>query len=125
MRRYKFDVILWDTVDPKTIVHYDIVEAIGEGLIDLEDGVICSTDDSVIIRQYTDLKDRKSREIYEGDIIQDKKKRKYIVTFNSEIGSWVNKPVAENATSYPCFNIGSVKGLEVIGNIFENPELLN
>jgi uncharacterized phage protein (TIGR01671 family) len=87
-----------------------------------------------ILMQYTGLKDKNGKEIYEGDIVKDKKGFGLIkwlpcncafgvlelTTFNK------NKPIKEQ--EYYKLNCGEprqLKETEVIGNIYSNPELLN
>lgn len=86
-------------------------------------------DGSFKLMQYTGLKDKNGVEIYEGDIAKESRKRvknqrHFVVVWNNDIGSYTFKPLDKTETSYPCFNIGTIKSLEVIGNIYENPELL-
>lgn len=76
------------------------------------------------VSQYTGSKDKSNQKIYKGDILQGKKNRRFIVTWNNDIGGWVNRPI-DNDASYPCFNIGTLTKLEKVGNIHDNPELLN
>lgn len=80
-----------------------------------------------LLQQYTGLIDKNGKEIYEGDVLEaehklktQKFKRKYQVIFN-EKGYWDaisldDKPVR---LCYAGFD-----KCEVIGNIYENPELL-
>jgi len=70
----------------------------------------------MVYEQYTGLKDRDGKEIYEGDIIQWWNK----VTPSQAVvripGGW--NPFIDDMT------LDSTHHIEVIGNIHENPELL-
>lgn len=76
--------------------------------------------------QYTGLKDKNGKEIYEGDILRvDYSKRVIEVAWRK--GSWVANYQGEYLC--PLMGIPGFAGyeseeIEVIGNIYENPELL-
>lgn len=69
------------------------------------------------IMQYTGLKDKKGKEIYEGDIVNEGiDDMNYEVVF-TQGGFWLDE--RDNETGWP--DSGDI---EIIGNIYENPELL-
>ncbi len=120
MREIKFRI--WDKRDEESVMSYDdghfYVTAIGE--------VHCVNDDisihkDVVLMQYTEFKDVDGKEIYEGDIL-----RIYDEEDNEDF-SWVDD------VSFLCGGffsgdedlVGNIHfRARVIGNIYENPELI-
>ena len=75
------------------------------------------------LMQYTGLKDKNNKEIYEGDILSNGNNEKpYKVIF--ENGSF-RAEFEEDFEEYSFDLIDVVaQGCEIVGNIYENPELL-
>lgn len=81
-------------------------------------------DKSTPIMQFTGLHDKNEKEIYEGDIVnfhdeicqilwEESGACFYISTIRDDQNEWIDR-----------FNLNISKNCEVIGNIYENPELL-
>ena len=102
----------------------------GDGKISVQSG-ICGRDycHDVIIQQYTGWNDKNNKPIYEGDIVKFsrlfEKERKI-----KELKSFVRFHNGQFGFDLIGFNdmfftLSDECGIEVIGNIFEHPELLN
>ncbi|MEX6742188.1 YopX family protein [Lactiplantibacillus plantarum] len=113
----------WDKVQKVMMVPRDIqtdsdgnifyVEAMGP------DGEYDEGDLDVFkLEQFTGLKDVNGKDIYEGDILENRKYRS-IVKFAS------GKFLADLIETIQTFDlIGETHGSKVIGNVHDNPELL-
>jgi uncharacterized phage protein (TIGR01671 family) len=93
------------------------------GVADLNKSILNEIEEGVVVMQFTGLKDKNGKEIYEGDILRECLSS---LTRNIEVkfingAFYVSKtgPYLEDALLSKCSNV------EVIGNIYENPELLN
>lgn len=75
--------------------------------------------------QYTGLHDKNGKEIYEGDIVVDKEDEVMgEITWNEEEASFYFSILYENGTYEEEKLNDWASVLEVIGNIYDNPELL-
>lgn len=82
-----------------------------------------NTNDMLELMQYTGLKDKNGKEIYEGDVLkQGEKLAPCYVDF------YLNKAqyrlARKNLWAGLAFTEKSTAKIEVIGNLYENPELL-
>ena len=73
--------------------------------------------------QYTGLKDKKGVEIYEGDVVKTKNSR-YKVIFD-KCCFWGVDELGKYPIYQICNYVLDDERFEVIGNIYENPELLH
>lgn len=137
MREIKFRA--WDKDDKVMFVPNNICHTSSgiEYTRELSDGINIKrywqgeSPNNVFLMQYTGLKDVNGKEIYEGDIIkwghingyEENPHRIAIVEFNPDIQ--FNCINLEFIFRYGCFNYQNTdEAVEVIGNIYENPELI-
>ena len=97
--------ITWNPSRKKFFIHTDWEEA----------NVIPET-----VGQYTGLTDENGVKIFEGDILHAAQ-GDFVVRWSESICSFV---AGEKERMRPCMNSGTMKYCEVIGNIFDNPELI-
>jgi len=93
------------------------------------DGLFIPFSDGLPLMQFTGLKDSKKIDIYEGDIV-----RYYVeeMFFKGEVVGWIEfddsngcfRVVHDSTSMGFCAIDISFSQIEIIGNIYENPELL-
>lgn len=97
--------ITWNPSRKKFFIHTDWEEA----------KVIPET-----VGQYTGLTEKNGRRVFEGDIIHGNLGN-FVVRWSDNISGFV---AGEKERTHPCMNRGTMKCYEVIGNIYDNPELM-
>lgn len=86
----------------------------------------------LIVMQYTGLKDKNGKEVYEGDIIQVKANLKKWVVVWMNCGFWLEL-ILEKGSYREKYSLSDHERMvsatnstyEIIGNVYENPELQN
>ena len=79
-------------------------------------------EDFAVVEQYTGLKDKNGKEIYEGDIVKGEMGVFEVKWFDLVAGFMFRPNMSMKY--HPPFNSEQLKAMEAIGNIHENPELL-
>ena len=136
-RELKFRV--WNTLTKKTYHTGFAVQANGhvtlDGSLIKDDNLaagwkIYENEGELIPQQFTSLKDKNGKEIYEGDIIEFSLKdfkQTYQIYWNQEMLRWDYTSLKDNiedpcACEYDLFE-RNFSNSEIVGNIFENLEL--
>ena len=109
---------------------------VGSGWITVNDEFKNENKVTIELMQFTGLHDKNGKEIYDGDIVRAYKPNCYLdgvyeVRWNKSEGAWrywkEEGPYFMFSVQSKMYNVGNNKGgawCEVIGNIWENPELL-
>lgn len=106
---------------------------------EMHSGTVTYDFDSKTVCQYTGLTDKDGRKVFEGDIIESHTPNGQIIALNMVVryGNYqAYCPVDEeymdsvgfyiSASGYPDMPVGALENYaKVIGNIFDNPELIS
>ena len=110
-------------VHPFMIFRLSSFEICDEGEYDDNSGNLIVSPDPYAVMQYTGLKDKNGKEIYEGDVLMESEHGVFEVVWDSKYCKFkLDWTRVSPAIQYPEWNRGV--RMEVIGNIYENPELL-
>jgi uncharacterized phage protein (TIGR01671 family) len=124
MREIKFRA--WDRLNKLLLYHF-LIPSDGGALFALREPNTPQGDDigmlgmlpmssTVVLMQCTGLKDKNGREIYDGDLLKTP-------SGNIDVVEWEEERIGFGC-GYPEMRAIDMSEAEVIGNIYENPELV-
>ena len=131
MSRNRFNFRVWDKKNKIFNDDFHLFPVAEDGMMLFDrksnfDYVEHNEDNNYILMQSTGLVDKNEKEVFEGDIIKfDGKytKAKRLIRYSEEEGRLV-ACYTDFVYDYCDFNKDWISQWEVIGNIYENPELL-
>lgn len=87
---------------------------------------MCKSNDCVLM-QSTGLRDKNGKEIFEGDILKVTNLSSWleVVSFNKDKAMFVSKEIEREIEETPLYDLFNtdIFEIEIIGNIYTNPEL--
>ena len=110
-----YDVLCIDTAEKKALIEHGDMRGYAK------------YPDEIILMQYTGLKDENDEEIYEGDIIKAVSFAKPIgiVKYSDENQAFIFNDLDKKYRGYSTALMNQFDdGFEILGSIYENPELL-
>lgn len=136
----------WDTTNKEMFKDTFSITESGQVVVVEQEDVMCPPDyvfvDNLVIMQSTGLKDKNGKEIFEGDVLEIQGIRmivkfgsyKYLETSKNNgytlgilhdgLGFYVECINVADPDSISPFEPETLKKSQIIGNIYENPELL-
>ena len=115
--RYKFRA--WDKENKEMVE----VELLGKGVLLIKDGEWENIEDFEVM-QYTGLKDRNDKEIYEGDLLQHPNGTIAEIQYSDYLAAFVAVYVQNGNTEIDYLDKEIINECIIVGNIYENQELL-
>lgn len=136
----------WDTTNKEMFKDTFSITESGQVVVVEQEDVMCPPDyvfvDNLVIMQSTGLKDKNGKEIFEGDVLEIQGIRmivkfgsyKYLETSKNNgytlgilhdgLGFYVECINVADPDSISPFEPETLKNSQIIGNIYENPDLL-
>jgi uncharacterized phage protein (TIGR01671 family) len=118
MREIKFRV--WDTKS-KNWIQNDVVIRLNGRIVEVSYGELMGEETGCILQQYTGLKDKNGKEIYEGDIVELTLAGKTLGIIKFEHFGF-NLVSESGSATVPLVELSEI--YEIKSNIFENTDLL-
>lgn len=102
-----------------------------DGIINYDNAIDAhNSEDGIDLMQYIGLKDKNGKEIYEGDILREPQNTSYKfrgtgkVVYESDYGGFAVVGSYHKNQHHELLTCDVAHDCEVIGNIYENPDLL-